>query len=192
MLPRRLARPSLLQSSRISTLRNARRTLVSAPREGDGPLMTRRSDRALPSIPITNTRQVLKSLPIFLIVLGASALAIFNYQKSSSSVVSSSLYALRVNPAAREALGNEIYFRDKFPWIFGTIDQLHGKIDIHFGVKGTKRTGVMRFVSERQKGMEFFQTMEWTLTTDDGKVIDLMGGAETQDPLVKAELGNAA
>lgn len=161
MLPRRLARPSLLRSLRTSTLQNARRTLVTAPREGDGPLMDRRSDRALPSIPISNTRQFLRSFPFFLVVLGASALAIFNYQKSSSSVVSSSLYALRVNPTAREALGNEIYFRDKFPWIFGTIDQLHGKIDIHFGVKGTKRTGVMRFVSERKKGMEFVSLCHW-------------------------------
>lgn len=172
MLPRHLARQSLLKSLRTSTLQNARRTLVTAPREGDGPLMNRRSDRALPSIPITNTRQFLKSFPIFFLVLGASALAIFNYQKSSSSVVSSSLYALRVNPSAREALGNEIYFRDKFPWIFGTIDQLHGNIDIHFGVKGTKRTGVMRFVSERKKGMEFVSRcrriwlMESQLTSD--------------------------
>ncbi|TID15583.1 DUF1783-domain-containing protein [Venturia nashicola] len=192
MLPRRLARPSLLKSYRISTLQNPRRTLVTAPREGDGPLMDRRSDRALPAIPITNTRQFLKSLPVFLVVLGASTLAIFNYQKSSSSVVSSSLYALRVNPTAREALGNEIYFRDKFPWISGSIDQLHGKIDISFGVKGTKRTGMMRFVSERKRGMEFFKTMQWTLTTDDGKVINLIEDDEAQDPLVRAELGDAA
>lgn len=153
MLPRRLARPSLFQPFRTSTLQNVRRTLIAAPKAGDGPLMSRRSDRDLPSI--ANTHKFLKTFPLFLLVLGASTLAIFNYQKSSSSVVSSSLYALRVNAAAREALGDEIYFRDKFPWVFGTIDQLHGRIDIHFGVKGTKRTGVMRFKSEKKRGVEF-------------------------------------
>jgi cytochrome c oxidase assembly factor 1 len=153
MLPRRLARPSLLQSFRTSALQNARRTLIAAPKAGDGPLMSRRSDRDLPSI--SSTHKFLKTFPIFLLVLGASTLAIFNYQKSSSSVVTSALYALRVNASAREALGDEIYFRDKIPWIFGTIDQLHGRIDINFGVKGTRRTGVMRFKSERNRGMEF-------------------------------------
>lgn len=153
MLPRRLARPSLFQSFRPAIQHNARRTLVAAPKAGDGPLMNRRSDRDLPSISSTHT--FLKTFPIFLLVLGASTLAIFNYQKSSSSVVSSSLYALRVNALAREALGDEIYFRDKIPWIFGTIDQLHGRIDVNFGVKGTRRTGVMKFKSERRRGMEF-------------------------------------
>jgi cytochrome c oxidase assembly factor 1 len=153
MLPRRLTRPSLLQSLRTSIPQNARRNLIAAPKAGDGPLMSRRSDRALPSI--SSSHRFLKTFPIFLLVLGASTLAIFNYQKSSSSVVSSSLYALRVNSLAREALGDEIYFRDKIPWIFGTIDQLHGRIDINFGVKGTRRTGVMRFKSERRRGIEF-------------------------------------
>ena len=80
-----------------------------------------------------------------------SSLGIFNYQKTSSSVVSSTLYALRTNPRAREVLGDEIYFRDRFPWIWGTLNQLHGKIDIGFGVKGTKTTGFMKFRSERKR-----------------------------------------
>lgn len=35
-----------------------------------------------------------------------------------------------------------------------------------------------------------FQTTEWTLTTDDGKVIDLIEDDEAQDPLVRADLGD--
>src|SRR3954447_21965987 len=91
----------------------------------------------------------LRTIPIFLAVLISSTLAIFNYQKSSSSVVASTLYALRTSPKAREYLGDEIYFKNKMPWIWGEMNQLHGRIDIHFTVKGSKRTATMRFRSFR-------------------------------------------
>ncbi|KAI9798711.1 MAG: hypothetical protein M1825_005038 [Sarcosagium campestre] len=131
----------------------SRRNIVAAPKPGSGPLLERRSDRALPSI--RSTHRWLRTLPVFFAILGASALGIFNYQKSSSSVVSSTLYALRTNPRAREVLGDEIYFANKMPWIWGELNQLHGKIDIQFRVKGTKGQGMMRFRSERRQRMGF-------------------------------------
>ena len=152
MIPRRSLRP-LLHSLRPTIRHNTRRTLVAAPKEADGPLLYRRSDRALP--PLQSSRKFLKTLPLFLIIISASALAIFNYQKSNSSVVTSSLYALRVNPSARAELGEQIYFAHKIPWIWGTIDLLHGKIDIRFAVKGTRGTGEMRFKSLRERRMGF-------------------------------------
>ena len=85
----------------------------------------------------------------------ASVLAIFNYQKQSSSVVSSTLYALRTNQQAREILGDEIYFAHQIPWIKGEINQLHGRIDVSFWVKGTKGRGLMRFKSERKTRMGY-------------------------------------
>ena len=36
-----------------------------------------------------------------------------------------------------------------WPWIWGEMNQLHGRVDIHFGVKGTRGKGVMRFKSVR-------------------------------------------
>lgn len=90
------------------------------------------------------------SVPIFLVVLGASAAALFNYQKASSSVVASTLYALRAHPQAREFLGEEISFKNKIPWIGGKLSQLHGNIDISYRVKGTKGEGLMRFKSVRK------------------------------------------
>jgi len=36
------------------------------------------------------------------------------------------------------------------PWISGELNQLHGRIDISFWVKGTKAKGLMRFKSERK------------------------------------------
>lgn len=110
--------------------------------------MDRRSDRELPSI--ESSRRWLKTLPIFFLVMTVSTLAIFNYQKASSSVVSSTLYALRTNPKAREILGDEIYFNSQAPWIWGEMNQLHGRIDIKFWVKGTRRKAEMRFKSERK------------------------------------------
>jgi cytochrome c oxidase assembly factor 1 len=87
-------------------------------------------------------------------------LGIFNYQKSSSSVVSSTLYALRTSPRAREILGDEIYFAQQIPWISGEMNQLHGRIDITFWVKGTKSQGKMRFRSIRPDRMSFVSRPE--------------------------------
>ncbi|KAF4217887.1 hypothetical protein CNMCM8980_008205 [Aspergillus fumigatiaffinis] len=130
------------------------RSLIPAPKANSGPLMERRADRELPSIN-TEKRRWVKTLPIFVVVVGAAMLGIFNYQKSSSSVVSSTLYALRTSPRAREILGDEIYFAQKIPWISGEMNQLHGRIDISFWVKGTKGQGKMRFRSIRPDRMSF-------------------------------------
>ena len=123
--------------------------------------MSRRPDRALPDVPSSAGRWI-KTLPIFLAILGASTLAIFNYQKASSSIVNSTLYALRTSPRAREVLGDEIYFRDKFPWIWGEMNQLHGKIDIQFGVKGRAGSGLMRFRSVRKTRMGYVSLRHFT------------------------------
>lgn len=60
------------------------------------------------------------------------------------------MYALRTSEIGQRELGEEIYFRDMWPWIWGEMNQLHGRVDIRFGVKGTTGRGVMRFKSERR------------------------------------------
>lgn len=145
-------------SHRSIIVQPCRQTLIAPPTGASGPLMERRADRELPDI-TSSSRQWLKTLPIFLAIVGVSTLAIFNYQKSSSSVVSSTLYALRTNPEARELLGDEIYFRDKFPWISGELNQLHGRVDIGFGVKGTRAKGYMRFKSIRKSRMGYVRSL---------------------------------
>ncbi|KAF2100801.1 DUF1783-domain-containing protein [Rhizodiscina lignyota] len=147
--------------------------------------MARRSDRELPDIASAN--RWMRTIPIFLLVLGASTAAIFNYQKLNSSVVSSTLYALRTNPTARELLGDEIYFASKVPWIWGSINQLHGKIDIQFSVKGTKAKAMMKFKSHRRTRMGFFETEDWSLTLDDGEMVQLLEGNQADPFLVMAE-----
>lgn len=129
------------------------RTMIPAPGPNTGPLMERRADRELPKI--KTSRGWLRTLPIFVVAVGAAMLGIFNYQKSSSSVVSSTLYALRTSPQAREILGDEIYFAQQIPWISGEMNQLRGRIDISFWVKGTKGQGKMRFRSFRPDRMSY-------------------------------------
>ncbi|MCJ1275291.1 hypothetical protein MMC21_003092 [Puttea exsequens] len=150
-----------------------KRSLIAPPLPSSGPLLTRRSDRALP--PLTNAYSPwLRTLPIFILLITVSALGIFNYQKQSSSIVSSTLYALRTSEVGRRELGDEIYFRDMWPWIWGEMNQLHGRVDINFGVKGTRGRALMRFKSVRRERMGKFETQEWSLEMEDGRKIQLL------------------
>ncbi|TDZ23126.1 Cytochrome c oxidase assembly factor 1 [Colletotrichum sidae] len=169
-----------------SSLRNAhprlrnttqRRWATAAPKPGSGPLMERRADRELPDINQITFRWS-RSLPIFAAAIVACSVAIFNYQKSSSPVIASTLYALRTNSRARELLGDEIYFKHQIPWIAGEMNQLHGRIDIKFSVKGTNGEAVMRFASFRTSHKGLFETTEWSLETPDGRRVDLLDGAD--------------
>jgi cytochrome c oxidase assembly factor 1 len=101
--------------------------------------------------------------------------AIFNYQKASSPVVASTLYALRTSPLARRHLGDEVYFAHRIPWIAGEMNQLHGRIDISFRVRGSRGQARMRFASARVGGARgVFETREWALVLDDGSTVDLL------------------
>lgn len=124
----------------------------SSPPTGDRPLLNRDPNRELPSIPTSPFKVWSRTLPVFFFLITVSCLAIFNYQKSNSSVVSSILYALRRNEAAKELLGDEIYFASSVPWISGEMNQLHGRIDVKFWVKGTRGKGRVRFWCERKGG----------------------------------------
>jgi cytochrome c oxidase assembly factor 1 len=99
--------------------------------------------------------------------------AFFNYQKQESSVVTSTLYALRTNPLVREKLGDEIYFASKYPWIRGEINQVHGRIDIQFWVKGTREQGEVRLRCKRRGRGGYYVTKEWSLTMEGGEVLEL-------------------
>jgi cytochrome c oxidase assembly factor 1 len=182
-----LTRISLLSRARLIRRlpRTQIRTLIPAPKPNSGPLLERRADRALPDV--TTRSHWRRTLPLFGACLVVASLAIFNYQKLSSPVTAGTLYALRMSPKAREYLGDNIYFNAQIPWIRGGMNQVQGKIDISFKVKGTKGTGTMRFVSHRPTARGVFETTEWTLETSDGRKIDLL---EEGDPF-KAMVGLA-
>ncbi|KAI1855149.1 hypothetical protein JX266_000014 [Neoarthrinium moseri] len=184
---RRRALPTLRTCNTTISNPVQRRTLVRAPKPGDGPLMERRPDRELPSVE-SQTFRWTRTLPTFVVLIALSSLAIFNYQKMSSPVVASTLYALRTSAAARAYLGDEIYFAQQIPWISGTMNQLRGRIDITFRVRGSRSEGTMRFVSFRPGPRAMFETTEWSLQTADGKTIDLLD-AEGGDPFRGIEGG---
>jgi len=148
--------------------------------------MSRRPDRALPDV--QDPKFIwLKTLPVFILVVTLSALAIFNYEKSSSSTVSSILYALRTNDHARELLGDEIYFASQVPWISGNLAPMQGIIDITFWVKGTRGTAKTKFVALRRRG-GFFETVEWSLRMENGTELQLLETEGSTDPLGTAGL----
>lgn len=45
---------------------------------------------------------------------------------------------------------------------------VHGRIDIEYGVKGTRGSGVMRFRADRKTKTGFFETREWELELREG------------------------
>lgn len=169
--------------SQTKALTTEQPTFIPAPHEGDGPLLERMPNRALPSLKPDHSLW-LRTLPIFIFLITISSLGIFNYQKSSSSTVSSILYSLRTSPRARELLGDEIYFASKIPWISGELNQLHGVIDISFWVKGTKGVGKTKFVSVRKRRDGFFETLEWSLAMEGGEEVQLLDAGE-KDPMAK-------
>ncbi|KAF3907223.1 hypothetical protein ABW20_dc0101799 [Dactylellina cionopaga] len=158
-----------------------RRTLIAAPKEGGPPLLQRSSNRELPDV--TPKRSYLIHIPLFLLSMYIAANLLFNYQRSSSSVVSSTLYALRVNSEARDVLGDEIAFKAKtIPWIHGTMDQMHGKIEISYKVKGTKGEGTVHFTSLREGGRAGkFKTKRWALELSGGESLNLLVDDKTLD-----------
>ncbi len=87
----------------------------------------------------------------------------------------------------RDILGDEIYFASKVPWISGELNPLQGSIDISFWVKGTKGQGKVKFVSIRRKREKYFETLEWSLKTDDGREVQLLDMANAQDPMKGVE-----
>lgn len=152
MLQRALLRRSFRPSSEACKFSTPCRTVVTIPAHSRDTIRSRDPNRPLPPLPTSAFRKWATTLPIFVLLIGVSAAAIFNYQKSSSSPVNSTLYALRTNPEVRKVLGDEIYFRDKIPWVWGECNAVKGRIDIGFAVKGTKETGYMRFRSTRHGG----------------------------------------
>lgn len=125
--------------------------------------------------PYKGRKKALLTIPLFLVVLISAGAGFFNYQKLSTSVVASTLYSARINSKCRDVLGDEIQFKHYIPWIWGSINQLHGKIDIEFSVKGKKDWGVLRYKCRRYGGKGGrYVTMVWELVGSDGRVVDLL------------------
>lgn len=185
-LPNQLPYPPLSQCAtrtRFTTFGLLQRpAATNTPARPD--LQYRVANRPLPSLAsLSSNRRWLTTIPIFLAIVTASALGIFNYQKVSSPIVAATLYSLRTNPKVREELGDEVYFAGQWAWIWGQINLVQGRVDISFRVKGTKAKGTCRFRARRTGSRaEMFKTQEWSLALDDGRVLQLLE-ADGKEPL---------
>ncbi|KAI3406697.1 hypothetical protein KGF56_000543 [Candida oxycetoniae] len=109
---------------------------------------------------------------VFAVGITLSCLVIFNYEKSSSPIINSILYYLRRSTIAQDALGKDIDFASSWPWIWGTLNTVQGKIDIKFKVKGSEQKGWLILKADRESKMHPFVISEFVLEVDtpDSKV----------------------
>ncbi|OLL22310.1 Kinetochore protein spc25 [Neolecta irregularis DAH-3] len=148
-------------------------------------------DRPLPSVTAGRNVRIAWFIGA-LATWGVSLAAIFNYEKQSSPVVHSTLYSLRRNAIAKEILGDDIQHSSKWPWITGTINPQHGKIDMSYKVKGERRyalsdlvygiggEGLMTFHCIRRSKRSEWEVITWKITDSTGRAVDL--GEDAQLP----------
>ncbi|ODV91583.1 hypothetical protein CANCADRAFT_13822, partial [Tortispora caseinolytica NRRL Y-17796] len=97
---------------------------------------------------------------VFCAVIGAG---IINNDNLNSNIVGSALYSLRRSPTAREALGSKIQLKGAFPWLWGSLNIVHGDVHFQVPIKGDKNSGILRFRATRQSPNEEFKLLEWSI-----------------------------
>ncbi|KAH3675018.1 hypothetical protein WICMUC_002850 [Wickerhamomyces mucosus] len=110
---------------------------------------------------------------IFVTLMGISSVLIFNYEKINSPIVTTTLHFLRRSQIIREVLGDHIDFATLVPWVKGELNQVKGKVDIKFSVKGSKNNGIITLIADREDRYSDFLIHQWNLTVD-GKTYDLL------------------
>ncbi|KAH3898969.1 Coa1p SCDLUD_005316 [Saccharomycodes ludwigii] len=108
---------------------------------------------------------------VFVVTTTIALLCLFNYEKTQSPIVTNTLYQLRRSQRIRELLGNNIDFEGLFPWVFGELNQVAGKINITFYVKGTKGVrGTVRLVADKNNEFNELFIKDWSITIGNEKI----------------------
>lgn len=148
---------------------------VEKEQEVNGKVVTRTIpvtvERELPD-PFISQRQNRNYFWTYGIGVTLACVLIFNYEKTRSPIVNSTLYLLRMSDEVTSRLGDNIDFRSLWPWISGTLNTVSGDIDIEFAVKGSIREGMLKLRASRTSKTQPFDVHEFTLTVD-GEVLDL-------------------
>ncbi|KAL1577418.1 hypothetical protein MEW_03568 [Candida albicans P60002] len=132
-------------------------------------------DRELPD-PFSKRKTNRRYLLIYGIGITLSCIAIFNYEKTQSPIITSSLYFLRRSQPSIELLGKDIDYSSSWPWIWGKLNTVQGIINIEFSVKGSKGNGVVKLNATRESKAHPFDVHQFVLEVErDGKkqVVDL-------------------
>ncbi|KAK9237206.1 cytochrome oxidase complex assembly protein 1-domain-containing protein [Lipomyces kononenkoae] len=146
-------------------------------------------DRDLPDVQ-SRTPRLLVYYTIFFSVMATISLGFFNYERQQSPIVSSTMYSVRRSPAARDLLGSNIRFKDPVPWISGSLDFLHGNVDLSYKVIGSANVpATLHFRSIRRAKGEPFEMVAWELIAQDGRRVDLM--VDDERPLIQDEAGDS-
>ncbi|GAV52713.1 hypothetical protein ZYGR_0AG07040 [Zygosaccharomyces rouxii] len=132
-----------------------------------------RVERELPD-PFAHRVKNRATFVTFSVGVAAALAIIFNYEKTESPIISNTFYHLRRSPRTRELLGENIEFDGLMPWVHGELNQVAGKVNIRFNIKGSNGTkAVVRLVANKDNEFQEFLIHEWSLTADD-KQIDLL------------------
>ncbi|SCU77429.1 LADA_0A00408g1_1 [Lachancea dasiensis] len=119
-------------------------------------------------------------LGIFVVAIGVSLACIFNYEKTQSPIVSNSLYHMRRSQAIRELLGDSIDFDGLVPWVYGELNQVAGKVDISFYIRGSKNVqGIVKLVADRENKHQEFLIHDWSVSVG-GQKIDILAEEGTR------------
>ncbi|AWU75889.1 hypothetical protein CAS74_004637 [Pichia kudriavzevii] len=113
---------------------------------------------------------------VFAVGMTAACAGIFNYEKTSSPIMNATMYFLRRSKDARELLGRKITYDGMIPWIHGEVNTMKGVVDCYTYISGDKASAKMILKAEKDS-QDRFVIREWTLTSDDGRVVDLSSDA---------------
>ncbi|SCV06227.1 LANO_0H24894g1_1 [Lachancea nothofagi CBS 11611] len=120
-------------------------------------------------------------LGLFAVAITVSLACIFNYEKTQSPIVSNSLYHMRRSQAIRDLMGDSIDFDGLVPWVYGNLNQVAGKVNISFYIRGSKDVqGIVKLVADRENKHQEFLIHDWSVSVGD-ETIDLLaeGGTRT-------------
>ncbi|KAJ1921797.1 cytochrome oxidase assembly protein 1 [Mycoemilia scoparia] len=131
-------------------------------------------ERELPT-PKNKTKEIVLFILASIVTWGIGTQVAFNYQRMTSTAVTTALFSARHNPQIQAIFGNYLDFSSPLTWISGEASNLHGKVDLSFNVKGNGSTGKLFLKSRRQGSGENAKwvTSEFYVLTDDGKKIEL-------------------
>lgn len=134
-------------------------------------------DRELPD-PFAKQKQNRKYFIVYGLGVALSCIITFNYEKTRSPIITSTLFFLRRSEISKQQLGGGIDYKSSWPWISGPLNTVKGDIDISFDVKGDRSGGTVKLRASRESKQHPFVVHHFLLAID-GKDFDL-----TKDPKI--------
>lgn len=147
---------------RLASSANALNRVVTVERELPDPFAGKKQNRAY--------------FVTYGVAITLVCIFIFNYEKTRSPLTNSVMYYIRRSSNASSFLGENINFRDSWPWILGQLNTASGDIDISFAVRGSKNTATLYLKASRESKSHPFKIHHFYLephSPDSGR-IDLL------------------